>query len=115
MFWIADTGATSHMSPHCKWFVKYWPYRIPVHIANNAVVYSTGIGDVVLTPTGPSMNPCCLTRVLYVPELQNNLLSLLHLIANHSFRVEIEGKRMAFYQQGSLCFVATIKGTTAYT
>jgi hypothetical protein len=114
MFWIADTGATSHMSPHRKWFIEYCPYRIPVHVVNDDVVYSAGIGDVVLTPTDPSMNPCCLTRVLYVPELQNNLLSVLHLVANHSFRVEIEGKRMAFYQQGSPRFDATIKGTTAY-
>ena len=85
-----------------------------MHVANNAVVYSAGIGDVVLTPTDPSLNPCRLTRVLYVPDLQNNLLSVLHLVANHSFRVEIEGKRMCFYQQGSPRFVASIKGTTAY-
>jgi hypothetical protein len=114
MFWIADTGATSHMSPHCKWFVEYHPYCIPVHVANNAVVYSAGISEVVLTPMNPSMNPCCLTCVLYVPELQNNLLSVLHLVANHSFHVEIEGKRMAFYQQGSPRFVAMIRGTMAY-
>jgi hypothetical protein len=85
-----------------------------VHVANNAVVYSAGIGDVVLMPTDPTMNPCCLICVLYMPELQNNLLSVLHLIANHSFCVEIEGKRMAFYQQGLLRFLAAIKGTTAY-
>jgi hypothetical protein len=115
MFWIADTGTTSHMSPHCKWFIKYRPHCIPVHVANDTVVYSVGIGDVVLTPTDPSMNPCRLTCVLYVPELQNNLLSVLHLVANHWFCVEIKGKRMAFYQQGSPHFVATIKGTTAYT
>jgi hypothetical protein len=114
MFWIADTGATSHMSPHCEWFIKYCPYRIPVHVANDAVVYSAGIGEVVLTLVDPSLNPCCLTCVLYVPELQNNLLSVLHLVANHSFRVEIEGKRMSFTQNGSPRFVAMIKGTTAY-
>jgi hypothetical protein len=80
MFWIADMGTTSHMSLHCKWFVEYCPYCIPVHVANDAIVYSAGIGDVVLTPTDPSMNPCCLTCVLYIPELQNNLLSILHLV-----------------------------------
>jgi hypothetical protein len=114
MFWIADTGATSHMSPHRKWFVEYCPYHIPVHIANDTVVYSAGIGEVVLTPADPSLNPCCLTCVLYVPELQNNLLSVLHLVANHSFHVEIEGKRMSFTQNSSPRFVATIKGTMAY-
>jgi hypothetical protein len=104
--WIADTGATSHMS-HCRsWFTKLEPNSIPIHVANNHVVYSKGVGSVVFEPVDKSLHPVLLSRVLYVLTLQNNLLSMLHLIANHNFRIEIEGKEMVFLQNGKCCFTA---------
>jgi hypothetical protein len=45
--WLADTGATSHMTPHRHWFKSYAPHKIPICLANNSVVYSAGIGSVV--------------------------------------------------------------------
>jgi hypothetical protein len=53
--WIADTGATSHMTPHRSWFVQYKPFVTPIRVANNAVVFSEGVGTVVLQPTGPGL------------------------------------------------------------
>jgi hypothetical protein len=44
--WIADTGATLHMTPHQQWFTDYKPHCIPIRVANNAVVFSK---DVLLT------------------------------------------------------------------
>jgi hypothetical protein len=38
--WIADTGATSHMSPRRSWFTKLEPLAIPIRVANNHAVYS---------------------------------------------------------------------------
>jgi hypothetical protein len=56
--WIADTGATSHMTPHRSWFTSYRPHVVPIRVANDAVVYSTGMGDVILTPTNaPTLSP----------------------------------------------------------
>jgi hypothetical protein len=55
-----------------------------------------------------------MTDVLYVPELQNSLLSVLHLISRHQFQIEIEGTAMSFSQQGSLRFTASICSNTAY-
>jgi hypothetical protein len=55
-----------------------------------------------------------LSRVLYVPALQNNLLSVLHLVANHRFRIEIEGKEMVFMQNGERRFTAAIRDNTAW-
>jgi hypothetical protein len=43
MHWIADLGATSHMSTQCQWFKTFEPHIVPIHIANNAIVYSKGI------------------------------------------------------------------------
>jgi transposase InsO family protein len=113
-FWIADTGATSHMSPHREWFVEYRPHRIPVRVANDAIVYSAGIGAVVLAPTDPSMNRCRLSHVLHVPDLQNNLLSVLHLVTAHRFRIEIEGDQALFLQQGNRRLTASIRDNTAF-
>ena len=48
--WVADTGATSHMTPHHHWFKSYTHYRTPIHLANNTVVYSAGMGNVVFEP-----------------------------------------------------------------
>jgi hypothetical protein len=59
--WIADTGATSHMMPHHLWFTSYCPHIVPIHITNDAVVYSAGVGDVVLTPTNAALRPCRLS------------------------------------------------------
>jgi hypothetical protein len=54
-----------------------------------------------------------LSRVLYVPALQNNLLSVLHLVANQRFRNEIEGKEMVFLQNGKRRFTAAIRDNMA--
>jgi hypothetical protein len=111
--WIADTGATSHMSPHCSWSTKLEPLAIPIWVTNDHVVYSEGVGSVVLEPADKSLRPVLLSRVLYVPALQNNLLSVLHLVANHRFLIEIEGKEMVFLQSSKHRFTAAICDNTA--
>ena len=45
--WVADTGATSHMTPHCHWFKSYTHCRTPIRLVNNIVVYSAGVGNVI--------------------------------------------------------------------
>jgi transposase InsO family protein len=112
--WIADTGAMSHMTLHQLWFTSYHPHVVPIRIAIDAVVYSTGIGDVVLTPTNTHLCPCHLSRVLHVPDLQNNLFAVLHLTLHHQFQVVIEGLQLWFSQQGTLCLTATVRDGTAY-
>jgi hypothetical protein len=83
--WIADSGATSHMSTQHQWFKTFKPHVVPIHVANNAIVYSKGIGSIVMEPLDKSLDPVCLSRVLYVPTLQNNLFAVLHLITSHRF------------------------------
>jgi hypothetical protein len=102
------------MTPHQQWFTDYKPHCIPICVANNAVVYSKGIGAVVIEPSDQSLLPCKMIDVLYVPDLQNSLLSVLHLVSRHHFCIEIEGLSMSFSQQGSLCFTASICSNTAY-
>jgi hypothetical protein len=112
--WIPDTGATSYMSPRCSWFTKIKPLATPIHAANDHVMYSKGMGSVVLKPVDKSLRPVLLSRVLYVPALQNNLLSVLHLVTNHCFRIEIKGEEMVFLQNGEHCFTAAICDNKAW-
>jgi hypothetical protein len=42
----ADTGASSHMTPHHHWFSSYQPYRVPVRLANGQMIYSAGVGTI---------------------------------------------------------------------
>jgi hypothetical protein len=112
--WIADLGATSHMSTQCHWFKTLKPHVVPIHVANNAIVYSKGIGSVILEPLDKSLNLLLLSRVLYVPALQINLLSVLHLVSTHRFRVKIEGTKMLFLQDARPMFTARIRKNTAW-
>ncbi|KIM66588.1 hypothetical protein SCLCIDRAFT_21727 [Scleroderma citrinum Foug A] len=45
--WVADTGATAHMTPHRHWMRNYTPKCVPVKLADNKVIYSAGVGSVV--------------------------------------------------------------------
>ena len=48
--WNADTGATSHMTPHRHWMRNYVQKCIPIKLADNKTVYSAGEGTVVFNP-----------------------------------------------------------------
>jgi hypothetical protein len=77
--WNADTGASSHMSPHREWFLNYRSHCVPIRLADHTLIYSAGIGDVEFRPTfkGQEKRPVIFTSVLHVPLLQNNLLAVL--------------------------------------
>jgi hypothetical protein len=45
--WNADTGATSHMTPHHHWLRDYVPKRVPIKLGDNKTVYSAGEGTVI--------------------------------------------------------------------
>ena len=45
--WCTDSGASAHMTPHRHWFKELKPYKVPIELADNSVVYSEGIGTVI--------------------------------------------------------------------
>jgi hypothetical protein len=102
------------MSPHCSWFTKLEPLAIPIRVANNGIVYSKGVSLVVLELADKALRPMLLCRVLYVPALQNNHLSILHIVVNHCFCIEIEGKEMVFMQNSKHLFTAAIHHNMAW-
>ncbi|KAF7760482.1 hypothetical protein Agabi119p4_11158 [Agaricus bisporus var. burnettii] len=108
--WLADTGATSHMTPHRHWFKSYTSHKIPIRLADNSIVYSLGVGSVVFEPVvnGKVVRAVELTRVLHVLALRSNLLSCLYLARNKGFNITIASHSIDFKCKGTSLFTATI-------
>jgi hypothetical protein len=51
---------------------------------------------------------------MYVLSLLNNLLSALHLVTHHRYRIKIKGKEMVFLQNGEHRFTTAICENTAW-
>ncbi len=114
--WIADTGATIHMTPHLHWFMNYTPHRTPIHLADHTVIYSAGIGDVQFEPVMKNGKPgrrLAFQRVLHVPDLRSSLFSVLYLTRNKGFRVTIIQNCMLFRLKGTLLFTASVDDRNA--
>src|SRR5437660_6369740 len=109
--WNADTGATSHMTPHRHWLQNYKPKSVPIKLADNKIVYSAGIGEVLFIPliNGQKAQPLLFTSVLHVPDLRNNLLSVLFLAKQKNFTISIDSSCMSFQRpKGVPRFMASI-------
>ena len=76
------------MTLHCHWFKELKPHKVPIELVDNSVVYSEGIGTVIFHPKDKKLSPILLSDVLYVPQLQNNLLSVLFFTLHHGIKVE---------------------------
>jgi hypothetical protein len=96
--WNADTRAMSHMMPHKNWIRNYKPYRVPVKLADHRIIYSEGVGSILFRPIrmGKQYRDVEFTRVLHVPALRNNLLSVLYLTKYKGIDVHISGIKMDF-------------------
>ena len=69
--WNTDSGTTSHMTPHSHWMHNYTLFQTPIHLANNHIVYSAGVGSVGFIPMigGKKGRAVEFTQVLHVPEI----------------------------------------------
>ena len=103
------------MTPHAHWIHNYTPFRTPIPLANDLIIYSTGIWSIVFVPSirGKERRAVELTRVLHVPELRTNLLSILYLTHHKQFTVQIDGHKMLFSRDRTLLFTAQINKNNA--
>ena len=109
------------MTPHREWIRDMEPCKVPVRLANNDVVWATGRGNVVFNPIigGRPAQSVEFSRVLYVPDLESNLFSVLSAVRRSKLKVVIEGDSMSFLKDGEPLFtgsirrnVGTLDGTT---
>ena len=113
--WNPDTGASSTMTYILQWMCNTVDIWIPVELANNEIVHATKRGQVWFQPVvnGRTMHTIIFDNVLYIPDLQNNLFSVLSVVRHSGMRVVIEGEKMLFYsKQRDLLMSASIEGTT---
>ncbi|KIM29738.1 hypothetical protein M408DRAFT_22605 [Serendipita vermifera MAFF 305830] len=83
-YWIPDSGATSYSSGKV-WFEPVLDgYRAPL---------------------------VCLSRVLYVPRLKSNLLSITYLSVQQRVKVSFIDTRVTFEKHGAIIFDATINSS----
>ena len=82
-----------------------------MRLANNQIVYSAGLGSMLFVPEVEGKGtgrPVLFSRVLHVPELGSNLLSVLYLVCHHQFHVHISSHSMDFERDGTTLFTAPI-------
>ena len=76
--WIADTGASEHMTGNRLWFINFKsvPEGVwPVKFADNSITWVAGVGDIQIKLFNQTL-PSTLCNVLYVPTLTVNLFSI---------------------------------------
>ncbi|KAM1487868.1 hypothetical protein ACFX2I_001889 [Malus domestica] len=73
--WIADSGATNHMTADFNNLTLATPYPTSetVQTANGEGLRVSHIGSTILKP---HIHPIKLNSILYVPQLSQNLLSV---------------------------------------
>jgi hypothetical protein len=102
--WIADSEASEHMTYHREWFTNFTP--IPsgqrgVRVANGNLIWAEGIGDISIeSQINGQWITGTLRRVLYVPELRRNLVSI----------CQITEKNMACIYKKDRCEIHTDGG-----
>ncbi|KZS87409.1 hypothetical protein SISNIDRAFT_419654 [Sistotremastrum niveocremeum HHB9708] len=103
------------MSPHRYWFNTYTPHRIPIRLTDGSIIYSAGIGSVKFEPRlqGKSGRVIEFHRVLHVPQLCSNLLSVLYLTRHKKFVVVICNNVISFRYLGKLLFTATVNARSS--
>jgi hypothetical protein len=91
---------------------NYTPLHIPIRLADNRVIYSSGVGTVVFNPVidGKPLQTLEFTKVLHVPGLENSLFSCLYLTKHKGFEIHIDANHMDFIRNGHTLFRAPIDG-----
>jgi hypothetical protein len=106
---VADTGASSTITPYRSWSLTYAPCWIPIRMPHNIVIYAVEIGSVGFIPRigGEVQKMIEFTQVFHVPDLHNSLLSVLYLTKHQGVSVFIEGGIVKFTLEGTLLFTAS--------
>ena len=112
--WNADTGASSHMTPHRHWLRNYKPYRVEVKLADGSSIYSEGVGSVLFKPVinGSPAQQFEFTNVLHVPALRSNLFSVLFLSMHRNCLITIKKDTLSFSFDGKTMFEAKVNSST---
>jgi Pol polyprotein, beta-barrel domain len=96
------------MTPHREWFKSYTPCNVPIQVANGQVIYAAGVGTVEFTPVSDGHTLDSVLFSGHVPDLNQNLLSVLTLTSKHAFQVVIESDSLKFVRDGIPRFYTSV-------
>lgn len=78
--WIADSGASNHMTFRREWFETFKAINdrtVPITVGNKNIVYARGKGNIkVISTVNGKEREGTLYDVLWIPDLGRNLLSI---------------------------------------
>ena len=98
MTWIINSGASRHMTPNESIFTSKQSVQTTVTVANGEKLHAQGVGDVKVNINSQSIR---MKDVLYVPDLDANLLSISALnqmdSACFSLEVKLRSNGRAFW------------------
>lgn len=98
--WFLDSGASSHMTNDIRFFSKLnTEYSSSVRVANkdSCSVQGIGEGNVECLTTNGTTKTLCLSKVLYVPDLECGLISVGSL-DKQGYHLKIKDNRMIIYK-----------------
>ena len=111
--WIIDSGASAPMSSHREWFTTYQKLNPPqkVWLGDDHYILAIGEGRVALSmDLGGHQLPAIVQKVLHVPEIQGNLLSVSSLTHN-GLQVTFDPDNCCIYNRsGQLVGMAHAEG-----
>ena len=113
--WIMGSGSTRTMCSNRSWFSDFSPFASPVQVTlgGHSKVLATGTGTVPVrmrANLNMDWHPIALQDVLFVPDLQCNILSVAR-ITHRGAKVQFLGKGCQLYdQRGRLVCEGRLQG-----
>lgn len=114
--WYIDSGASSHMCNNLKSFRKIQiGTNHPVELPDGRDIFATGIGEILITCINNKGKPqeILIKNVLYVPELDTNLLSVRKL-TSLGFDVNFRGNNCIICEDNSIIATGSIDNNNLY-
>ena len=108
--WTIDSGASRHMTPNANIFTTKRPVRPSVTVATGEKIYAKGIGNVRFDLGGQTVR---MTDVMYVPELDANLLSI-SALNRKGFDVLFRQTRIEIRERNTLVATGIMRGKMYY-
>ena len=105
--WLADSGASCHMTPREDWVFDKVSFEKPVRLADGSIINSTHKGVVRFIPLMKGASTLEFD-VLLVPLLNSNLFSWTRFSSAPNQATYCEGDNIEFLRNDKLLFTATI-------
>ncbi|XP_014623180.1 uncharacterized protein [Glycine max] len=105
-WWYLDTGCSNHMTGHKDWFYEIdETVKRNIKFGDGRSVMAKGIGKVAIRRVDGSK--VTISDVLYVPNVESNLLSLGQLLEK-GFSMHMEGEHMEVVDSNGKCVLKVV-------